>query len=147
VLKNYFNKCIVYSIRFTIFASDLKQNNMTNTTLKLANTLENSAKIKALKKVPETKWVGSTIFHSMDLCLRSICLYTGVNSGYYDPIATRINGVTGWFMINEDGSLFCEARVIKEDANKYRIEYMTDSAWYEFEKDFCNFIDQADKEK
>ncbi len=108
----------------------------------LAITKENNAKVKALRKVANTKWAGTTIHDTMDKCLRSICLFSGVNSGHYNPIATRINGLTGWFMINQDGSLFCEARVIKEDEKQYRIEYMTNVAWNEFENDYCNFIDE-----
>ncbi len=118
----------------------INKNGKTMTTL--ANTKENNAKVKALKKVANTKWAGTTIHDTMDKCLRAICLFSGVNSGHYNPTATRINGLTGWFMINQDGSLFCEARVIKEDENQYKIEYMTNTAWNEFENDYCDFIDE-----
>jgi hypothetical protein len=108
----------------------------------LANTKENSAKVKALKKVANTKWAGTTIHDTMDKCLVAICLFSGVNSGWYTPLAVRIDGLTGWFMVNQDGSLFCESRVIKEDEKKYRIEHMANSAWNEFENDYFNFLDE-----
>ena len=106
----------------------------------ISNTKENNAKVKALKKIAETKWAGTTIHDTMEKCLVGICLFCGVNSGHYIPTATRINGLTGWFMINQDGSIFCEARVIKEDENQYKIEYMTNTAWNEFENFYCQFI-------
>lgn len=43
-------------------------------------------------------------------------------------------------MVNEDGSIFCECRIIKEDENKFRIEYMTNQAWNEFEINYINFL-------
>jgi len=42
--------------------------------------------------------------------------------------------LTGYFMINQDGSLFCEARIIKQDEKKYLIEYLSMQGWNEFEK-------------
>jgi len=66
----------------------------------------------------------------------------GKREGADKPVATRINGLTGWFMINQDGSLFCEARVIKEGQKQYKIEYMTNAAWNEFENNYCQFIDE-----
>jgi hypothetical protein len=107
----------------------------------LANTKDNNAKVKALKKIGETKWSGTTTHDTMDKCLRAICLFSGVNSGHYNPTATRINSLTGWFMINQDGSIFCEARVIKEDEKQFKIEYMTNSAWNEFENYYSLFIE------
>lgn len=107
----------------------------------LANTKENNAKIKALKKVAETKWVGNVTHDTLDKCLVALNL-DSTNSGWYKPIATTIKGLVGWFMINQDGSLFCEARVIKESDKKYLIEYMRTSAWYEFENNYCQFIDE-----
>ena len=99
----------------------------------------NNAKVKALKKISETKWVGNTIHDSMEKCLVGLNL-DSTNSGAYLPSAVKINGVTGFFMTNEDGSLFCEARVIKEDNNKFRIEYLTTSGWNEFEKLYYTFL-------
>lgn len=69
----------------------------------LANTRENDAKVKALKKIANTMWPGTTVHDTMYKCLRGICLYSGLNSGHYNPKAIRINGVRGWFMINQDG--------------------------------------------
>lgn len=107
----------------------------------IANTKENNAKIKALKKIGETKWTGTVIHTNLDACLTGLNLCT-TNSGWYKPLAARINGLTGIYMINQDGSIFCEARIIKEDEKKYRIEYMTNSGWDEFEKLYCKFIDE-----
>lgn len=105
----------------------------------LSNTKENNAKVNALKKVAETKWVGNTVHNSIDKCLTSINL-DSCNSGWYKPSAIKINGVSGYFMVNEDGSIFCECRIIKEDENKFRIEYMTNQAWNEFEINYINFL-------
>ena len=107
----------------------------------LANTKENNASVKALKKVANTKLAGTTIHNTLDKCLIGINLFCGVNSGHYNPIAIKINGLTGYFMINQDGSILCEARVIKESDNSYKIEYMTKEGWNEFENNYCVFLD------
>ena len=106
----------------------------------LANTKDNKAKVKALRKISETKWTGTTIHNNLDKCLTAMNLDSN-NSGWYLPIAIRIKGLNGIFMINEDGSLFCEARVIKESQEKYRIEYMTTTGWNEFENLYCEYLD------
>jgi hypothetical protein len=105
----------------------------------IANTKENNAKVRALKKVAEAKWVGNTTHESLDKCLTALNLDSN-NSGWYKPNATRINGLTGIYMINQDGSIFCEARVIKKDEKKYKIEYLTMAGWIEFENLYCQFI-------
>lgn len=107
----------------------------------LANTSNNNAKIKALGKIKQTKWVGNTIHSTMSACLVAINL-NSENSGHYNPMATQVNSLTGWYMINQDGSLFCEARVIKEDDKKYKIEYLTNDGWNEFEELYSKFIDE-----
>jgi len=107
----------------------------------LSSTKENNAKVKALKKVAETKWTGNTVHDNMDKCLRALN-NDSTNSGHYNPIATRISGLSGWFMINQDGSIFCEARIIKEGEKQFKIEYMTNSAWNEFEDNYCKFIEE-----
>lgn len=107
----------------------------------LSKTRENEAKINALKLVPNTKWSGTTTHDTMDKCLRVLCLFCGVNSGHYNPVCVRINRVPGFFMVNEDGSLFCEARVIKESDKLFRIEHMTNSAWDKFENDYLNYLE------
>jgi len=104
-------------------------------------TKENNAKAKALKKINETKWVGNTIHDTIEKCLTAINL-DSTNSGHYTPTATRIAGLQGIYMINEDDSIFCEARVMKEDDKKYRIEYLTMGAWNDFENYYCQFIDE-----
>ena len=107
----------------------------------LVKTLENNAKVKALKKISGTKWTGTTIHTNLDACLTAINL-DSTNSGWYKPTAIRIAGLTGIFMINQNGSIFCEARVIKESENKYKIEYMTMAGWNEFENLFEKFMDE-----
>lgn len=58
------------------------------------------------------------------------------------PVGTRINGLIGIYLINQDGSIFCESRVIKLDEKKFNIEYMTKGAWNDFESYYCQFIDE-----
>lgn len=105
----------------------------------VATTKENNAIVSALKKINQCKWVGNTIHDSLDKCLVGLNLYT-TNSGWYNPVAVRINGLTGIYMINQDGSIFPEARVIKEDEKKWRIEYLTMTGWNEFEKLYSDFL-------
>ena len=107
----------------------------------IANTKENNATVKALKKISETKWAGTTTHPNLDACLTAINL-NSTNSGWYKPTASRIEGLTGVFMINQDGSIFPEARVIKEDENIFKIEYITMTGWNEFENLYCQFIDE-----
>jgi len=102
------------------------------TMIQLANTKENKAKVSALKKIGQTKWSGTTIHTNLEMCLVAINL-DSTNSGWYKPSAVKINGLTGYFMINQDGSLFCEARIIKQDEKKYLIEYLSMQRWNEFE--------------
>jgi len=110
----------------------------------IANTKENNAKVKALKKIENTigkiYWTGNTIHPKLDMCLTALNL-DSTNSGWYEPSATRINGLTGIYMINQDGSLFCEARIIKQDEKKYLIEYLTNEGWNQFENFYYQFIE------
>lgn len=107
----------------------------------LANTKENNAKVNALKKISGTKWHGNTVHHSLDKCLTAINL-DSTNSGWYKPSAIKVSGLVGYYMINEDGSLFCDARVIKEDDKKFRIEYMSMAAWNQFEDLYCELLEE-----
>lgn len=107
----------------------------------LAETKENNAKIMALKKVKETQWNGNTRHESLEACLTAINLDSG-NSGWYKPDAVRINGLKGIYMLNEDGSIFCEARVIKEDEKRFLIEYLLNSGYKEFESYYLKFISE-----
>lgn len=106
----------------------------------LLTNSSNVAKIKALKKISGTKWVGNVIHDTIDKCLTAINLISS-NSGLYLPTAVRINGLPGYYMVNQDGSLFCENRIIKEGDKQFRIEYMTTTGWNEFEKYFESFLD------
>ena len=107
----------------------------------LARTKDNNARVKALKKIAGTKWTGTTIHTNLDACLTGLNLGS-TNSGWYKPSASRINGLTGIYMINQDGTIFCEARIIKESEKEYRIEYMTIKGWNEFENFYDKFIDE-----
>lgn len=98
----------------------------------IANTKENNAAVKALKKIATTKWVGNIVHESLDKCFTAMN-FDSTNSGWYKPDAVKIAGLEGFFMVNEDGSIFCESRVIKEGEKQYRIEYLTSSGWNEFE--------------
>ena len=113
-------------------------------TTKIANTKENNAKVKALKQIENTVgkiyWNGNTVHDTLDKCLAGMNL-NSTNSGWYSPLATKINGLTGIYMINQDGSIFCESRIIKKDENKYLIEYITNEGWNRFESLYCDFID------
>jgi len=95
--------------------------------------------IKALSEIKQTDWNGNTIHPNLDFCLRAINLQSN-NSGWYNPIAIKIPKLTGYYMINEDKSIFFEARIIKEDDNKFRIEYMSMSAYNDFEKKYSDYI-------
>ena len=110
----------------------------------LKNTPENNAKIKALKQLEKTIgkifWTGNVTHDNLEKCLVGLNL-DSTNSGWYKPVAVRINGLTGVYMVNQDGSLFCEARVIKKEEN-YLIEYLTNSGWNKFENLYCNFLDE-----
>jgi hypothetical protein len=106
---------------------------------KLQDTPDNIARVKALKKINETMWVGNTTHRNLQYSLEAIKLSTGVNSGHYNPVPTRVKGLIGIYMINSNGTLNCEARIIKE-IDCYRIEYMTMGAWNDFERMYSEFL-------
>jgi hypothetical protein len=105
----------------------------------MKHTKDNKIRIEVLSKIKETQWNGNTIHNSIDACLTAINLDSN-NSGWYSPIAVRIPKLKGIYMINEDGSLFFEARIIKEDTNKYRIEYLLMSGYNEFERMYSELM-------
>jgi len=105
----------------------------------MKNTKENNAKVKAIKKISQTRWVGNTIHETLGMCLVALNMESA-NSGWYNPTAVKISGLDGFYMVNEDGSIFCEARINKVDEKKYKIEYMTKTGWSEFEKLYSSFI-------
>ena len=112
------------------------------TTVKeITNTKGNNAKIKALKAVENTVgkifWVGNTTHDSLVKCLVALNL-DSLNSGWYNPVVVKINGLTGYYMVNQDGSLFCEARIIKQEEN-YLIEYITNDGWNKFENLYIQY--------
>ena len=102
---------------------------------------ENKVIAKCLKKISGTKWVGNTIHTNLESCLTAINLQT-FNSGWYKPKAIRVNGLTGIYMLNENGTIYADARVIKKDENIFLIEYLCSSGTYEFEKLYNDFIEE-----
>lgn len=105
-----------------------------NTVMEIA-AQENNKITKALKSIHETRWVGSTTFTSMKECLAVLNL-NSENSGWYNPTAVRINGLTGWFMINQNGCIFFESRIIKQSDNLFTIEHLTNQGFNEFEQTY-----------
>lgn len=102
---------------------------------------KNQILVESLKKISDTKWKGTTIHINLDNCLTAINL-SSCNSGWYKPTCIKINGLNGLYMVNQDGSLFCESRIIKEDEDKYRIESLTSSGWNEFERIYGELLDK-----
>lgn len=96
--------------------------------MKLATNKTNKIIIEALGSIKETMWSGNTTHTTMQSCLASINLQSA-NSGHYNPSAVRIAKLTGWFMVNEDGSLYFEARIIKESDNEFTIEHLSNSGY------------------
>jgi len=109
------------------------------------NTLENNAIVKALTKIQNTvgkiNWTGNIIHNNLDKCLTALNLQSS-NSGWYKPLPIRIKGLTGIYMINQDGSIFYEARIIKQDEKKYLIEYLTNEALMQFDRLYSDFINE-----
>ena len=103
---------------------------------KLLNTTENRKLIKALKTVNSCKWVGNTSFDDIDKCLVSIGLQT-FNSGHYTMTPIKLKGRTGIYLVNEDGSLNYEFRILNED-NKFTIESLSVSGYNDFEQAYIN---------
>ena len=107
------------------------------------NTQENKAKVKALKILNNTVgkifWVGSLTYNSLDECLRILNLNSW-NSGWYNPTAAKISGLIGYYMINEDQSIYWESRIIKQDENKYLIEHLSNEGYDQFENLYSQFI-------
>lgn len=103
----------------------------------LANTEENKNLAAALKTVNECKWSGNTEFSDIEKCLVSINLQTS-NSGDYIPTPIKLKGMIGIYLVNEDGSLYYDARIIKNDNNTFKIEYLTMSGFNDFEAAYSN---------
>lgn len=103
-------------------------------------TPDNKARVEALRTIKQTDWVGNVTHTSIDACLTAMNL-DSANSGWYSPNATRIPKLKGLFMINEDGSLFYEAKIIKETEKVFRIEYMSMEAYNKFEQKYEEFLD------
>jgi len=68
-------------------------------------------------------------------------LYCGMNSGWYSPSVVRLPGVAGIFMINEDGSLYFEQRIIKIKDDLYKIEHLCNEGFNIFFQKYLETID------
>jgi len=101
----------------------------------------NFALIEALKKISNFEWVGNTTHDTLEKCLTAINL-SSTNSGWYNPEAVKINGLTGIFMLNENKSIFTEARIIKEDEKKFKIEYITNKGYYQLEELYEKYLNK-----
>ena len=112
------------------------------TTLKA--TPSNLAKIEALKKVQENQWEDSCTHDTLEKALVGVSLYSDLNSGWYKPVAVKIKDVQGIFMMNEDGGLNFESRVIEVQGEGFKIQHLTMAAYNAFEKNFeqalCNAV-------
>ena len=110
----------------------------------LVNTKENNARVNALKKVQNVVgkiyWVGNNKFNTLDRALRSVCMNT-LNSGWYDPVPVSIKGLIGIYMINEDGTLFSESRIIKQD-DIYLVEHLGTEGWNKYEDYYFQYLDE-----
>ncbi|MEL4307390.1 hypothetical protein [Joostella sp. CR20] len=102
----------------------------------LKNTKENKIFTEILKTINETDWVGNTTFENIEPCLTAINLECGRNSGWYKPSVIRLKGIPGMFLVNEDGSLLYDYRIIKTEKG-YLKETLSMSAYNELEKKYC----------
>ena len=102
-------------------------------------TTQNKIFIQVLKKIKETDWVGNTIHKDLEPCLTAINLSCRRNNGWYIPKPIRIKGLNGIFLLNEDGGLLCDYRILKDERG-YLIETLTMSAFNKFEKMYSELI-------
>ena len=103
-------------------------------------TTENNAKVAALKAVKEVHWVGEVTHHSIESALTAINLFQGTNSGWYKPQAVRMSGIQGIFMINEDGGLNFESRIVKTDKG-YKVEHLSNAGYEAFESKYFQTLE------
>lgn len=108
----------------------------------MTTSTENNAIIEALKKSNECQWNGTTVHDNLEKCLNGINIYLGCNSGWYNPKAIKINGLKGYYMINENGSLCFEARVIKKNEKEYNIEYLSNDGYNKLINDYNNIFNK-----
>ena len=107
----------------------------------LKNTPENNAKVLALRVVKETQWTGEVTHDTIEKALTAINLFSQTNSGWYNPVPVRIKGAQGIFMINQDGGLHFESRIIKIENGHYKIEHLTNSGYDAFESKYIEVIE------
>jgi len=98
---------------------------------------ENNKRVYCLKRLNLCLWGGSTAFKDLDMCLRSINMQT-FNSGHYTPIPIKIKGMSGIFILNEDGLLNFEFKISKIDGY-FLIESLTKTGIKEFENRYRSY--------
>ena len=111
-------------------------NQITTAMTTLKNTQKNSLLIECLKKISDNSWEGNTTHYTVEDCLTVINFKGYKNSGWYKPSAVAIKGVDGLFMVNQDGSLCFDFRVVKVAENQFKVESMTLQGINEFENLF-----------
>lgn len=129
-------------LTFEVFKRETLTKKTEIMTAEIAPTEENLATISALQSLCNTVgkiyWTGNTVHDNLDKCLRALNNQSN-NSGWYNPIPTRIPKTNGIYMINENGTIFWEARIIKQSENEYLIEYLSNEGGYKFEDLFRNY--------
>jgi hypothetical protein len=63
-----------------------------------------------------------------------------MNSGFYNPIVITIPKINGIFMVNQNGNIFAEARVIKKADNVFLIEYMSSEEERNYYRNYQSFL-------
>lgn len=106
----------------------------------MTNSKENAATIKALKELTSDAWSDTATHQTIEAALVAINYSCGINSGWYNPKAVNIKGLEGSFMINKDGSLWYESRIVKTSAG-FTVQNMTMQAFNKFESHFINCLD------
>jgi len=100
----------------------------------------NKIVIEAIKNVKEVHWVGNTKHNTLDKCLVAINLYQRVNSGWYTPKPIKIKGYKGYFVVNEDGRIGFESRILKISNNEFLIEHLSSDGYKTFEDNYYKLV-------
>jgi predicted GNAT superfamily acetyltransferase len=110
----------------------------------MKKSIENKAIIEALKEVATDGWKDSATHATMEAALVAVNDASGINSGWYNPKAVKVEGLEGFFMVNENGGLWYESRII-EASNGFTIQNMTLKAFNEFEANLGKHLDRLEK--
>lgn len=110
----------------------------------MANTPENKAIVSAMIDVEKTGvdyWREGATHDTLDKCLTAINLMGKINSGWYKPVAVSVKGLTGLYMLNQDGSLNVYERVIKNSETSFIIQLMNAKGMNKYEEFYEKYID------